>query len=85
MVDTSQIGRKLIHKRRTRWFLQRAVQQAIQPHNATSHTSLTPADILAQWDAEGMGEAWATRTDIGDSRDYARQLRETAQRRERNG
>jgi hypothetical protein len=85
MAVTSQVGRNLVHKRRLRWFLQRAVQQAIQPPTALSRQSLTTADILARWDAEGMGDAWATRTDIGDSNAYARALRETAQRRERNG
>ena len=85
MVVTSQIGRNLVYKRRTRWFLRRAVQQALQPPNASDRASLTTADILAQWDAEGMGNSWATRTDIGDSSTYARTLRETAQRRERNG
>jgi hypothetical protein len=40
---------------------------------------LTGADLLTS----GLVGMWADRTDIGDSRDFARQLREKAQRRRR--
>ena len=84
MVSVAQIGRKMTYRRRTRWFLQRAVQQAVQPQAAQLPMSETPAEVLAQWNAEGMGDSWASRADIEDSASYARTLREKAQRREIN-
>ncbi len=66
MVAMPQIGRKLTYKRREKWFLQRAVQRAVQPQTAQMITGPTPADILAQWDTEGMGDSWASRQDIGE-------------------
>ena len=78
MVATPHIRRKLTCKRREKRFLQRAIQSAVQPQTTQVSTSSTTANILAQWDAEGIGELWASRQDIGDSHEYAQTLREQA-------
>ena len=85
MVTTPQIARRLTYKRWERRLVHKLVEQAVQTHPAAQtsvNAKLTPSEILAQWDAEGMGESWTARTDIGDSAAYARTLREQAQRRE---
>jgi len=40
------------------------------------------AELVAQWEADGVYGAWADREDIGDSVEYARSLRERAQQRD---
>ena len=55
--------------------MKKEAEQSVMP-------PLTGAQILAQWDAAGMGDAWAQRTDIDDSSAYASALRERSQRRE---
>ncbi len=85
MTASPQFGRRLTYKREECRLLHKMVRQAAQsvPDPQTSvNFPLTPAEIVAQWDAEGMGESWAARTDIGGSAAYARTLREQAQRRE---
>lgn len=74
MVATSQIGRKLAHKR--------AGKQRTPLMSEQDKPTLTPAQVVAQWNAEGVIGAWADRQDIGDSSAYARKLREQAQCRE---
>jgi hypothetical protein len=43
----------------------------------------TGAELVAQWEADGVIGAWAHRDDITDSQEYARQLRAEAERRGR--
>ena len=50
-----------------------------EPAPETEKRPLTAADLLAS----GLVGVWADRTDIGDSREYARRLREQAQTRSR--
>ena len=49
-----------------------------KPSAATESTILTAADLLQS----GLVGIWADRTDLGDSADFARRLREKAERRE---
>ena len=50
-----------------------------EPAPETEKRPLTAADLLAS----GLVGLWADRTDIGDSREFARRLREQAQMRSR--
>ena len=42
---------------------------------------MTGAELVAQWEATGVFGAWAGRTDIVDSAEYARTLRHAAEHR----
>jgi hypothetical protein len=42
------------------------------------------AELIAYWQKHGVIGDWADRTDIGDSVEYARKLREQAQTRSRD-
>jgi hypothetical protein len=50
-----------------------------EPAPEAGKDSLTAADLLAS----GLVGLWSDRTDIGDSREFARRLREEAQTRSR--
>jgi hypothetical protein len=52
-------------------------QQLIE--RGLSETFKTGEEIIAYWEAEGVLGAWADRTDIGDSSEYARKLRAKAE------
>jgi hypothetical protein len=41
----------------------------------------TPAEAVAEWEREGVIGIWSDRTDIPDSPEYARQLRQQAEQR----
>jgi hypothetical protein len=45
---------------------------------------LTPAEMVQQWEREGVIGIWADRTDLPESPEYARQLRHRAEQRARN-
>ena len=42
-------------------------------------------ELVEYWEREGVLGAWAHRDDIGDSADYARELRRQAETRSREG
>lgn len=44
----------------------------------------TGADVVAHWQENGLVGIWADRKDIGDSAEYARQLRHDAETRSRD-
>jgi hypothetical protein len=46
--------------------------------------ALTPAEMVQQWEREGVIGIWADRTDLPDSPEYARQLRHRAEQRARD-
>lgn len=48
--------------------------------NVENRSPTTGAELLALWDAEGVGEAWS-RKEIADSAAYARELRSRAEAR----
>ena len=72
MVQTAQIGRRLARKR----VRKTAEEAAFKP-------PMTGAQAAAQLLQSGAFGAWADRQDIGDSAEYARELRRKAQTRER--
>ncbi|HCQ03157.1 MAG TPA: hypothetical protein DIT99_21815 [Candidatus Latescibacteria bacterium] len=55
-------------------------QQLIE--RGLSDTLKTGGEIVAYWEAQGVLGAWADRSDIHDSAEYARTLRATAEKRE---
>ena len=57
-------------------YLEHAIEHITSP--------LTGAELLAQWDKEGVLGAWARRDDITDSAAYARELRRQSEARERS-
>ncbi len=71
MVQTIQIGRKLARKRARK-----------SPEEATAKPRLTGAEAAAQIVQSGAFGSWAHRQDIGDSAEYARELRRQAETRE---
>ena len=74
-----QIGRKLARRR-----AQKAYEEApfrFQPLG--ENKPKTGADLVAQLEADGVIGAWADRQDIGDSSEYARELRRQAETREK--
>ncbi|MDP7237132.1 MAG: hypothetical protein QGI34_10415 [Candidatus Latescibacteria bacterium] len=56
-------------------------QQLIE--RGLSDTLKTGAEIVAYWEAQRVLGAWADRSDIHDSVEYARTLRAKAENRER--
>jgi hypothetical protein len=62
-----------------RWGEVLAFIESLRPGNEHEKRPLTAADLLAS-DLVGL---WSDRTDIGDSREFARRLREQAQARSR--
>ena len=57
----------------------RVTVDSLAPASQAARTTMTAADLLQS----GLVGIWADRTDIGDSREFARHLREQAQTRSR--
>jgi len=57
-------------------------QLAVSAADEEPRRPTTGAELVAQWEAEGVYGAWADRDDIGDGVEYAQSLRQRAQQRD---
>ncbi len=76
----SHIRRKLARRRARKAYEEAALTIQMQRADRPK----TGAEVVAQLEADGVIGAWAHRQDIGDSAEYARELRRQAETRERS-
>jgi hypothetical protein len=82
-ITEREIVEALRHLPASRWGQVLDFIRSLQDQQPGGRSPQEPVATAADLAASGLVGFWADRTDLGDSRDFARRLREQAEHRER--